>query len=428
MATQVEKRRASFVPIYFVFFLDNFGFSLVFTLFGPLLLNPDYHFLPADITIGMRNFFIGLLFAVFPLAQLFGSPYIGDLGDHYGRKKAFYITIIGSLIGYVLSAISVMVHSYVLLIIGRLINGFVAGNLSLCLASIADLSPNETRRGRHYGFIAMTAGIAWVLAVLAGGYLSDARYNPYFSPALPYMLTALLSLIALWTIAALFKETRPTREKSMKLNILRGLHNIGTSFKIKEVRWLYFIYFLWVMGWGTTIQWFEAFSIERFQISREEVSWILVAFGVAWSLGGSVINWLLLKKLTSSATARWGLILTFLGIAGTAFSYDYNWFAISYIGAGLFAGVGMSNLLNLISMSAPANMQGKVMGLSQSTMALSWIVGPLISGVIADEKISIIYYYAAAFLILSFIVLLFDGHFRKRKKKKNQNPFFETHS
>ena len=422
---ETKSRRASFVPLYFVFFLDNFGFSLVFTLFGPLLLDSQFGFFPPEVSMGMRNFFIALLFAVFPLAQLFGAPFIGDLGDHYGRKKCFYITLMGSIVGYILASVSILMHSYVLLIVSRLINGFVAGNLSLCLASIADLSPTETSRGRHYGFIAMTAGISWVLAVLAGSYLTDPSIYPFFSPALPYLLTAILSILALAAIALMFKETHVTRQKKLEFRFLRGLHNIATSFRIKEIRWLYLVYFCWVLGWGTTIQWFTPFSIEEFHESDIAISWGLVFFGLAWSLGGSLINWLLLRKLSSRAAAGWGLLLTAIGIVIASVSKNFEFFATSYIVAALFAGVGMSNLLNLISMAAPSSMQGKVMGLSQSTMALSWIIGPICAGLITDVDIKVTYYYAATFLILSFIILIFEG--RRKSRKDQKNPFFETH-
>lgn len=421
MATQSRKMRASFVPLYFIFFLDNFGFSLVFSLFGPLLLDPTFQFLPVDVSLGTRNFLIALLFAIFPLSQLFGAPLIGDLGDHYGRKKCFYFTLIGSIIGYLLAGISILMHSYVLLLVSRFINGFVAGNLSLCLAAIADLTHSETSRGRHYGFIAMTAGISWILAILAGSYLVNPSVNPLFHPALPYLLTAFFSVLALLSVAALFKETHVTREKKIEFNLLRGLQNIATSFRIKEIRWLYLVYFFWVLGWGTTLQWFTPFSIEEFQKSDIEISWALVLFGLSWSIGGSILNWMVLKRFSSTTAAKWGLILTAIGIIIASLSHVFSLFSTTYIISALFAGVGMSNMLNLISIAAPASMQGKVMGLSQSTMALSWIVGPICAGLITDVDIKVTYYYAAFFLLLSFVILLF--HSRSGRSKKN--PFFD---
>ncbi|MDN3504400.1 MAG: MFS transporter [Rhabdochlamydiaceae bacterium] len=413
LATQ--HRRASFVPIYFVFFLDNFGFSLVFTIFGPLLLYPEFGFFTSHATVGVRNLMIGILFAAFPLAQLFGAPIIGDLADHYGRKKAFTISIAGSIIGYILSAIAILTQSFSLLLISRLLTGIVAGNLTLCLAAIADLSPTESSRGRHYGFIAVVAGVSWIVAMLAGGYLSDKEIYRYFNPALPFLVTAFLSVLALWAVAALFKETRPTRMKKLTFNLSRGFHNVIESFKIKEVRWLYLVYFFWVVGWGATVQWFTPFSIERFHVNQVEILWILVLFGLSWSIGGSLINWFILKYWGSAAISKVTLAINTIFVLGAAFCYYYEFFTWLYVISAAFAGVAMSNLLNLISLSAPANMQGKVMGLSQSTMALGWIIGPILGGLITDYMgIDIIFFFAALFILIAFILMLYDTCYMKR--------------
>ncbi|MCF7806813.1 MAG: MFS transporter [Simkaniaceae bacterium] len=426
MATKLEMRRSSLFPVYFIFFLDNFGFALVFAIFGPLLLDPSYGMVSAEASQGVRNFLIGLLYAVFPLAQLFGAPFIGDLADHFGRKKAFFVTLIGAVIGYVLSAIGILVHSYVLLVIGRLICGFVAGNLAICLASIADMCPTERLRGRHYGLIAMTAGISWIMAMVIGGYFSDHALYHLFNPALPFLVSALLAMIALWAVAALFKETRATRTKKFDVEIWRGFKNIATSFKIREVRWYYVIYFFWVVGWGMTIQWFSPFSIERFRVSELEVSWVLVGFGLAWSLGGSLFNWFLLKKLASSTVAKIGIAATFVLILLTSIAYYYTAFSWIYVISAVFAGIGMSNILNLISFSAPINMQGKVMGLSQSMMALGWIVGPLLGGLLSAEiNIDWIYYVAALFLLIALVILLAHQNYKKAQKRNRRFDYID---
>ena len=424
MKGEVKKKSSSFFPVYFVFFLDNFGFSLVFTIFAPLLLDNAYGFLPESDVVGTRNLMLGWLFAVFPLAQLFGAPLIGDLADRFGRKRSFYITLVGSVIGYLCSAVAIFVHSFSFLIISRIITGFFSGNLSLCLASIADMSPTEKVRGRHYGFIATTAGVSWIIAMLVGGYTSDVKIFHLFNPAVPFLITAVLTLFALWAIAAAFHETRPTRQKRVKVDLMRGVKNIAQSFKLKEVRWLYLVYLLWSIGWGSTLQWFTPFVMERFHISIIEASWILVVFGCSWSLGGSLFNWVFLKRLTSAAVAKWSLGLTTLLIFGTAICYFFHPFSWMYIVSAAFAGVAMSNILNIISLSAPANVQGRVMGLSQSTMSLGWIIGPIVTGFLADWTITSIYYFAAFVLLLSFISLMCE-QFHRKKKKKLSNPFLE---
>jgi predicted MFS family arabinose efflux permease len=416
MGTEIVKRN-SLLPVYLVFFVDNFGFSLVFTLFGPLLLDPQYQMLSSDVTVSMRNLFIGILFSIFPLAQLFGAPFVGDLADHFGRKKAFYLTLAGSVVAYILSGFSVMAHSYALLLVSRLLCGFFAGNLGICLAAIADLSPTERSRGRQYGMIAMTAGISWISAMIAGSYLSDSRVFHLFNPAIPFLLSAVFNLISLIAIIFFFHETRIIKDKPLEFHVLRGFKNILTAFKIPDLRILYVIYLAWIIGWGAVIQWFTPFSIERFEISQEEIAWILVLFGISWSFGGAIMNYLLLRRFTSKVVSMLCLVITLGLVAICALSYHYVVFCVAFILAAAFGGVVMSNLLNLISLSAPYHMQGKVMGLSQSTIALGWIIGPVFGGLVAEYSINDIYYFSTLFIFIAVVLLVIHNQLAKRRRR-----------
>ncbi|MCK4934792.1 MAG: MFS transporter, partial [Simkaniaceae bacterium] len=187
----MTKIKTSLLPVYFVFFLDNFGFGLVFAIFGPLILNPEFGMLSPGMTAGERNIFLGILFAAFPLTQLFGAPIVGDIADRFGRKKAFYITILGTTLGYILSGAAITFHSYSFLFFSRLVTGFFAGNLSICLASIADLSPDEESRAKNYGMISTLGGVSWILSMLIGGFLSDPKALTFANPSIPFFLTAI---------------------------------------------------------------------------------------------------------------------------------------------------------------------------------------------------------------------------------------------
>jgi len=90
----MSSERKELFPIFFVVFMDNFGFSMLFTLLAPLLLLPEYGMDVAHLSLWVRNVLLAITFGVFPLTQFFGSPIIGDFADHFGRKKALYITVL----------------------------------------------------------------------------------------------------------------------------------------------------------------------------------------------------------------------------------------------------------------------------------------------------------------------------------------------
>jgi MFS family permease len=110
----------TFLTILLTYALDLVGFSIVFPVLAPLLLNPDLHFFSAGTTIGDKTTVLGLLFAFFGIAQFFGAPVAGVLADHYGRYKAFLGTIGLSIFGYAMMAVSLYLEDLTLLFAGGL--------------------------------------------------------------------------------------------------------------------------------------------------------------------------------------------------------------------------------------------------------------------------------------------------------------------
>ena len=99
-------------------------------------------------------------------------------------------------IGYTLTAGSIMSHSLTFLFISRFLTGLFAGNLTLCLATVADLSRDELSRTKNFGQIAAIGGLSFIIAIAFGGILSDATISRHFSPSLPFWITATPSLIS----------------------------------------------------------------------------------------------------------------------------------------------------------------------------------------------------------------------------------------
>ena len=75
------------------------------------------------------------LASVFAVCTFFAAPIFGALSDRYGRKKILIISLLGSVIGYVLFGIG---GSLWVLFLGRIIDGLTAGNISTLFAYISD--------------------------------------------------------------------------------------------------------------------------------------------------------------------------------------------------------------------------------------------------------------------------------------------------
>ncbi len=415
MSKTEKQRKKTLFSVLFVACIDNFGFGLVFILFAPLMLDPKYGMLSLEATQGLRNTMLGILFLSFPLMQFFGAPLLGDIADRFGRKKAFYATIVGATLGYLCSAFAISLHSYVFLLFSRLWTGFFSGNLSICLAAVADLSKDEKSRAKNFGWVTVVWGFSWPLAILVGGYLSDPSVSTYFNPALPFYITTLLSLATLLVIAKLFKETHPSASK-VQIDVLKGVHNVIIATKIKTIRPFFLILLLWTIGWGLGVQWYGAYSIEKFKISQLIISWGLILQGIFWVFGGSFINPLLLRKLSVRTTAIVGLALATLFILACSLMDTFWSFSWVYFISAIGAAFALSNVMNLCSMSAPKAVQGKAMGLSQSMMSFGWFLVPAFGAAMGNYDISLFYPIAAMFIMIACLLLIFEK-LPKRKKR-----------
>ncbi|NGX39561.1 MAG: Tetracycline resistance protein, class C [Chlamydiae bacterium] len=396
--------KKSFLSILFVVAMDNFGFGIVFVMFAPLLLTPEYSFLPADTSIATRNLYLGILFAVFPLTQFLGAPLIGDFADIQGRKKALYITILGSVVSFLFSGLALLFSSLWGLIVSRLLAGFFAGNLSISLSAIADLSPTEKKRSHNFAIITVVMSLSWTFAMLSGGYLSNPAASKWLNPALPLWLTAFLMLLSYFAVIKYYVETHQPVQGA-RFDLTKGLHNIIQAFKMPKVRPFFFIILAWTIGWGLSVQWFATYSILQFKATQIGIAWGLLIQGFFWLTGGLVINRLLLKRFTSLpiAVIAFGFCALFLLLCSLP---SFYWsFAFIYWLSALFASFSFSNSLNLVSINAPEGVQGKIMGLSQSMMSLGWIFVPILGGYIGAKHVDWLYPTSALFLFFGFLIL-----------------------
>src|SRR5438105_6446528 len=206
----------------FIILLDDLGFSMVFILFANLVLNPQYGFFSAEIAIGTKNMWLGVLGTMFPLVEFFSAPFWGDVSDRWGRRRGLQITLLGTIAAHLISAAAILTKSVYILLASRAIAGFFCGNIAICVSSIADLSPEEKLRSQRMGYMTIALGAGWVLAMLAGGVLSDPKVLPFFTPSMPFYIAAILATGAYLVVQFGFKETFVPKEVS-KFNLMKAL-------------------------------------------------------------------------------------------------------------------------------------------------------------------------------------------------------------
>ncbi len=162
------------------------------------------------------------------LTSTVSTPLWGKLGDMYGRKRLFQLSIVIFLVGSALSGLS---RDMAQLIAFRALQGIGAGGLMVgAQAIIGDVvSPRE--RGRYMGYFGAVFGVTSVIGPLLGGYFTTSlSWRWVFYINLP------IGIVALAVVAtALHLPRRRTEHKVDYLGV--ALLSAGVTSLILLTTW-----------------------------------------------------------------------------------------------------------------------------------------------------------------------------------------------
>ncbi len=373
-----KRKKLTLPSVYLTFFVDNLSWSIVFPIFAPFFLDPKNLLFSESVSLATRTTLLGIFLAIFPIGQFFGAPLIGEYADKVGRKKAFILTVGFTFLGLVLSAFGIKEKLLWLLLIGRLLSGIFSGNLSICLASIADLSEEGSKRTKGFGYLAMLAGLSFILGTFLGGKFSDSTLNPYFSEVLPFWIAAFCCLFNLFFLLFGFEETHPHNTKQ-KFHLLESFQNIQQALTIEKLKRIYLIFFLFLFSWNILLQFTPVLAVREFQFTNSEIGDISSFMGVCWAVGAGF----LVKKLLRFFSPLKLLETSFLAITIITFSLLFIskvTYLVILLGIGVvLAGVSWPICTNKISEKAGKQTQGKILGMSQSMQSLAMGLSPLVA-------------------------------------------------
>jgi predicted MFS family arabinose efflux permease len=207
------------------------------------------------------------------------------------------------------------------------------------------------------------------------------------------------------TVIFFFPETFDRFEKRLHLDLVKGFHNIKDALRMKSTRKFFLLMLIWTLGWGYSVTWYGAYSIQRFGVSQQIVTLGLLIQGIFWTLGGAVAKPILLKRMDILPIANLSYLITALLLICTALMPTFMTFIISYSLAAVMGAVSLSSTFNLISISSPATAQGKAMGITQSVNSLGFFLVPILGALTGAISIYTFYPIAALFLGVGYVIL-----------------------
>ncbi len=389
----------TFLTVLLTYTLDLVGFSIVFPVLAPLLLNPQLHFFAPDILLGERTTILGLLFAIFGIAQFIGAPIAGVLADHYGRHKTFLATVGLSVVGYGIMAFAVYAQSLSLIFVGRIVTGFCSGNVGLAQSATADLT-DAKHRGKAFGILLGVGGLGFVVGPWFGGKLANPDWL-FGSGA--FIFAAVAAMINFITLYFFYVETWKRNAAHAKVSLFGTFKDMRIVFHHKILRTILIASLLFFIGWAFLVIFSPTYLVQRFSLGADKIGDIYAYFAIWWMFVTMYLNKELVAKFSLRHLIAAGAIIAsvFLVVFVLAEQMWWYWIIIPIlVGGGGFAWVNFGTLLSL---KTSDDMQGRAMGVSGSMWSLGQIIAPLVAGPLAGWNMYAPLLLGAIVIFLSFV-------------------------
>jgi DHA1 family tetracycline resistance protein-like MFS transporter len=463
-----NETRRILIPYAIVILFAYIGFSLPLPILPEMFLHPTRSILPG-VELPTKMILLGLVMASFPLGQFFGSPILGRLSDCLGRKKIVLLSLCGTMLGFLITAYAVRLHSVWGMFLGLAICGFCEGNVTIAQAVIADLHParptsvnlsasksgdsvtleslelsrssnskeeQQREKAIHFGWINIFISIGFIVGPLMGGQLADPDVVSWFTFSTPFWAAACMTVMGIIVIYCYSKETLyRARSTSVNLNASKSgdstieegacissrkrggkgefFNSISHSLAGRGIKRFYIANFFLALGYFAFFRFFPVFLERQFNFNPSMLSYVMVYNSLAIAVGVIWLVPLLSKHLkTIHSLSLFALLLaaTFIICLLPASTYAL-WITIPPLGFCL--AVVITNGSLLISNEAAQQFQGQAMGTLTSVQVLAEIFTGLAGGPLAAYTMSLPLYLGAGMSIVGGFILL---HAMRREK------------
>ncbi|GLP95699.1 tetracycline resistance MFS efflux pump [Paraferrimonas sedimenticola] len=373
-----------------VAFLDSMGFGIVIPVF--LLYTME---------LGAGPELATAFFALYPIAHVIASPYLGMLSDRYGRKPVLALALLGASAAYLLLGFT---ESLLLLAIARLLQGFMAGNLAVVQAYAADISSSE-QRAKLMGKIGAATGLGFVLGPSLGAWLAGSQFEQQ-NMHIVAVVAAALCFSAFLLVILVLPESLPQDKRqsknsaNLKLNPFREVPKVMGQGLLMQ---LFVCALLFNLACAFSDIILPLFAKDAQLVDGpNQLSWLYLASGVALTVTQYSLIAPLTQKLGERGIYLLGTLLYSASCAGMliASMLTNTWIAIVALALG---GMGIAlfftGLQSLVSKQASSNKMGSVMGAFSSFSLMGRVAAPLMVGVIYAE-LGMYLPYAIAIVLL----------------------------
>lgn len=393
------------ITLMFVVFVDLIGQGLVFPIINSLIMSPKSGFLPEATGLGLRHFNFGLVVGIFFLSWFFGVVYVSKLSDSIGRKNALLICLAGALVGYAITIASIMYNSLWLLILGRAITGFTAGNQPIAQAAMIDGSTDDADRDRNMGYIVTGVSFGLVGGPIIGGVLAAPDIiGSWASFTLPFYAAFVLVLIAMALVTICFHDIRTERVPY----VFRPAEIFESLWRVREfpvVLLLLPVYGLFMIANVTFYIFVDNYLTSAFGYGVVGGSVAMLVIGAALATSSTFLVNPVQKRFGKRTIVAASLATMLVCAIAFAFSPVA---ALTFIPIFLFYflfGVSYPTLLGLFSGSVGEADQGWIMGVTTAIFCFAGGIMSLAGGGLMSISIRLPFYVSAVAAAIGLLVL-----------------------
>jgi MFS family permease len=402
----MQMKSTAKVTLLFVVFVDLIGQGLVFPIINSLIMDPTTGFLPQHASSAQRHVDYGLVIGIFFLAWFLGVVYVAKLSDSIGRKNALLICLGGALAGYAITIVSLAISSLWLLILGRAITGFTAGNQPIAQAAMIDGSADDVDRDRNMGYIVTGVSFGLVGGPLIGGVLSDnALIGRDASLELPFYAALALVIVAIAMVLVFFEDLRRSRAPFAfrPFDVFISLWQVGRH---PVVMRSLPVYSLFMIANVTFYVFIDNYLTSAFDYGVVGGSAAMLVIGAALAFSSTFLVKPAQERFDKQTIVRASLLVML--VCALAFvASPIAWLSLIPVFGFYFCfGVSYPTLLGIFSGAVGEREQGWIMGVTTAVFCLAGGVMSLLGGELMAVDIRLPYYIAGVSALLGLAVML----------------------
>ncbi|QQR35094.1 Tet(A)/Tet(B)/Tet(C) family tetracycline efflux MFS transporter [Devosia oryziradicis] len=343
--------------------IDAIGGALIFPILPDLL---------AELTAGGDiGWLYGAMLASYAAMQFVFSPVLGALSDRFGRRPVLLLSLAGTLLDYLVMALSPLGW---VLVVGRAMAGITSANMAVASAYITDITPAE-QRAQRFGLVGAVMSTGFIIGPVIGGIMGAWWLRS------PFLAASLFNGINLCVALFVLPESRQARAGKFDLSEFNPLAPLVWLWNFKPLLPMVTVSVVFGLVAAVPGTIWVPYGAARFGWDSVHMGLSFAVFGISGALAQALLVGPLSRRFGDLGTLMIGVGMDTLAYILMAFA-DQSW--MGYAIAPLFAlgGVAMPALQSLLTRRVSDEQQGQLQGVMASLMSLAGIVGPVLTTVI----------------------------------------------